>query len=95
MIELSAKMGCHGTTTNRVTRGASDLPLGGMQAKFEILRIQRTKAVVQEKRALLSNGERSKNGDSGRSSTGLCCIPPIYPKAKVLLAKGHLHGTKR
>lgn len=41
----------HGTTTQGiVTRGASDLPLGGMQGKCEDLRIQRTRKVVQEKR---------------------------------------------
>lgn len=69
-------MGCHGTATNRVTRGASDLPLGGVQAKFENLRIQNLCSSAGEQ-ALQGNWKRSKNGDSGKSSPELCSIPPI------------------
>ena len=56
-------MGRHGTATNRVTRGASDLPLEGMQAKFENLRIQNQCSSAGEQ-ALQGNRKRSKNGDS-------------------------------
>lgn len=49
---------------------------------------------MREKTALPGSGERSKQGDSGRSSPGLCSIPPIHPKAKVLLAKGRFVELK-
>lgn len=78
-------MGGHGTATNRVTRGASDLPLEGMQAKFENLRIQNQCSSAGEQ-ALQGNRKRSKNGDSGKSSPELCSIPPVYSEVKVLLA---------
>lgn len=42
-------------------RGASDLPLGGMQGKCEDLRIQRTRKVVQEKTRLYKEVRKEQN----------------------------------
>lgn len=65
------------------------MPLGGVQAKGEALRVQRTKEIngAGKNKAWPCCGERSKNGDSGRRSPGLCPIPPIHSKAKVVLQK--------
>lgn len=86
-------MGCHGTATNRVTRGASDLPLGGMQAKVENLRIQNQCSSAGEQ-ALRGTGKEAKMVILEKSSPELCSIPPSTLRLRCFF-KRHLHGTRR
>lgn len=67
--------------------GASQVPLGGMQAEVEALRMQNQRNNAGGNTAGPGSGESSKNGNSGKRRPGLCSIPLIYPKAKVLLQR--------